>query len=200
MKALRSVLVTLGVAAVAFLASAPFLTLDGWAGFAALAVLALALFTARERIGLRGRLQACRAGVLLALLLLVPARSFAELLVSGFDDGPFTGRPYPGDVSKLRPGERVAYRGGELVVYRRARGAAPVLAYRAGGRTEWAHELFASLGDRGENELWDVSGVRVTSGLLRDRLDFTATWTYGAERGYAFLWRWGEVQKFYLSW
>jgi hypothetical protein len=197
---LRSVLVSLGIAAATFLASVPFLQLEEWAGFAVLALLAVALFTLRDRLGLGRRLNACRVGVLIALLLLVPARSFAELLLSGFDDGPFAGRPFAGNLSTLKAGDRVAYRAGELVIYNRQGGDAPVVVYRAMGRTEWAVEMFVSLGDRGVNELWEITEPHIVHGVVRDRLDFIGTWTYGAERGYAFIWKWGGIQRFYLSW
>jgi hypothetical protein len=200
MKILGSMLVSLAVAAGTFLVSAPFLVIESWAGFAVLGVLAVALFSLRERLGLGNRLNAARVGVLITLVLLVPARFYAELLVSGFDDGPFTGRPFAGDLSKLRPSERVPFRAGEIVIYNRARGAAPVVEYRARGRTEWAQEMFVSLGDRGENELREITDPRVSYGVVRDRLDFIGTWTYGAERGYAFIWKWGGIQRFYLSW
>lgn len=200
MNAIRSVLVALAVAGAGVLVAAPFLVIESWLAFAVLAVFAALLFSVREQLRLGKRLQACRAGVLLAVLVLVPARSLAELMESGFDDGPFTGRPFAGDLSRLRASDRVAFRSGEILIYNRKDGAAPVVEYRVDGHTEWAREMFVSLGDGGENELWEMSRPRVAYGIIRDRLEFVGTWTYGAERGYALIWRWGGIQRFYLSW
>jgi hypothetical protein len=197
---LRSVLVSVTVAAIVFLVALPFMAVERWAGFGAVAVLAFVTFSLRPRLGLRDRLPATRAGFVIAVVLLLPARFFVEFWESGFDDGPFTGRAFTGDLSRLAPSERVAFRSGEIVIYNRSRGAAPVVAYRVGGRAEWAREMFVSLGERGENELMEITRPRITYGLVRDRLDFTGRWKYGAERGYALIWKWGGIQRFWLSW
>ena len=201
----RSVFVSLAVAVGPFVVSAPFMVVERWAGFAVLGMAALALFLLRSRLGLAGRVDAVRVGVVLAVLLLVPARFFAEFAESGMDDGPFTGRPFVGDLSKLQASERVEFRSGELVVYSRANGAAPVLAYRVDGHAMWSQEMFVSLEERvtgrpGANELDSMTRLEVSPGILRDRLDFIAEWSQGAERGYAFIWKWGGIQRFYLSW
>lgn len=203
MKLVRSVLISLAVAAGAFAVSAPFLVIEHWLGFAALAVSAFLFLVLRQRHGLPDERHAYRAGFLIATVLLVPARFMADILESGFDDGPFRGQPFAGDLSKTKPSERVPFRSGELVVYNRADGRAPILVYRAGGRTRWAHEMFVSMttaDTTGENELHDITRLRVSPGIIRDRLDFIGTWTFGAEHGYAFVWRWGGIQRFYLSW
>jgi len=202
---LKSVLVSLAVAVGAFVLSAPFMIIERWAGFAMLGVVALAVLLLRGRLGLASRVNAMRVGLVLAVLLLVPARFFAEFAESGMDDGPFNGRPFVGDLSKLQPSERVAFRSGELVAFNRSNGEPPVLAYRVGGQAQWAQEMFVSLaesmdGRPGTNELESMTRLTVAHGFFRDRLDFIGAWTYGAERGYVFIWKWGGIQRFYLSW
>lgn len=203
MKLLRSVLAVLTVAAVAFAVSAPFMGIEHWLGFAVLAGLMLVFFTARPRPVAAHRVHAYRAGFLIAAILLVPARRMVDLLESGFDDGPFHGRAFAGDVSGMKPSESVPFRSGELAVYNRSHGKAPILAYLAGGRTRWAHEMFVSMEtptSTGENELREITHLRVSRGFVRDRVDFIGEWTFGAEHGYAFVWRWGGIQRFFLSW
>lgn len=202
---LRSFLISLGVAIGAALVSVPLLVVERWLGFAVLASITFAFLMLRERLGLPGRVQAYRTGFGIAVLILVPASFRVGFLESGFDDGPFTGRRFAGDLSNLVPSDRVAFRAGELIVYNRGNGAAPVLAYRIGAHTKWAHEMFVSTGAPGDknparNELSEIAKLRVSSGVIRDRLDFIGRWTYGAEHGYAFVWKWGGVQRFYLSW
>ncbi len=189
------------VAVGAFVVSAPFLIVERWLGFVVLAVVAGAFFALRKRLSLPERNTAFALGFGAALVLLLPTTFFAQIIESGFDDGPFHGRPFTGAVTELVPSDSAAFRSGHLVVFNRGESAAPVLAYRVGERTRWAREMHVSMGpEPAGSELWEMREPSVVRGILRDRLDFIGYWTYGAEHGYAYIWKFGGIQHFYLSW
>lgn len=66
------------------------------------------------------------------------------------------------------------------------------------GRTQEMHVSLDPESD--ESELWEMQKPSVAHGTLRDRLDFIGLWTYSAERSYAYIWKFGGIQRFYLSW
>ena len=185
----------------AFVLSVPFLIVERWLGFVVLLTVAVAFFALRKRLPLPEQPTAYALGFGVAFALLLPATFFAQIFESGFDDGPFHGHPFAGEVSALAPNDSAAFRSGYLVIYNRDESEAPVLAYRVDGRTRWAREMHVSMDPESDvPELWEMSDPSVARGILRDRLDFTGYWTYGAERGYAYIWKFGGIQRFYLSW
>ena len=200
--ALASVLGIVVIAAGASVLSAPFLIIERWAGFAVLALLATASFLLYRQGRLPRRPWTLMLGLLAALLLLLPAAFFAQLLEAGFDDGPFRGRPFGGDVARLEPSHVVAFRSGELVIYNRTGDEPPILAYLVNGTSDWAVDMDTTANPKYRNtEFRSVSGpLSVSYGLFRDRMDFLANWSYGVEHGYVYIWKFGGVQRFYLSW
>ncbi len=189
------------VAAAALAVSAPFLIVERWLGFVVFALIAGTLLTAHSRLRRPDSVRAYAAWLGLAILPLFPAAFFAQISESGFDDGPFHGRAFSGHVGELAPSDSAAFRSGYLVAYNRGDKEAPMLAYRAGGQTRWARELHVSLSESHDpTMLWGISSLSVSRGLVRDRLDFIADWTFGREHGYVYIWKWGGIQRFYLSW
>lgn len=200
MKALKNILIVLAVAAAAFAASAPFLVIERWLGYAVLGVLAALYFMLHRRFRPQRRLLLPGLGFAAALVLLVPATLFAGLIEGGFDDGPFVGRDFTGDLHALKPSFRLHYRMGDLVIYNRDP-KAPVIAYVTDGKTQWATEMYAALNpDSADSEFYHMEAPAIRQGLVRDELRFIAYWSQGAERGYAYIWKFGGIQRFYLSW
>lgn len=192
--------------AAAFAASAPALVVELSAGLMVFGVFALAVgLLAWFRKLPFGHWPAYPIGLAAAASLLAPMvlnadiRSFLE---AGFDDGPFHGRPFHGDIGSLQPSHRIVFRSGELIVFNRADDEPPVLAYVVEDAGRWALELDGTADpDFNWTEFSRVSEpLTVSLGILRDRLDFVAHWTFGAERGTVYIWRFGGVQRFYLSW
>jgi hypothetical protein len=141
------------------------------------------------------------AGCLVALVLLLPIGTLVKFSERGFDDGPFYGQVYTDGVTGLEAGDRLDYRAGELVVYNRTDRLPPVLLYEVDGEEQWAVELDVSLKpEYGDYQLFSVSDPNLSYGILRDRVDFTASWTFGQERGRVYLWKWSRFHRFYLSW
>ena len=206
----RRVLVSCGASlltgAVAFAACAPLLVVEVWAGvlvFGLLATVAVLLaWNGKQAFGHRA---AYPVGLVAGAMLLAPLALNAELRAffeAGFDDGPFHGRPFLGNVEALEPSHTIAFRSGVLVVFNRMEDEPPVLAYVVDGASNWALELDVSAESRYRwMQFWRVSEpLSLSPGILRDRLEFEAHWTFGAERGYVYVWKFGGVQRFYLSW
>lgn len=196
----KALLIVLLVASASFVVSAPFLVVERWLGFCVLVLLAVSIYLLRRPLKLGKRPIVYASGLGIALALLIPASYMARFIEGGFDDGPFVGRDFNGDLDVLKPSDSVLFRSGRLYIYNR-KGEAPVIAYRAAGKTKWAREMFVSMtpGVQG-SELSRIESPALTRGILRDRLDFVGYWTYGAEHGYAFIWKFGGIQRFYLSW
>ncbi|HEY6019516.1 MAG TPA: hypothetical protein VIY48_06335 [Candidatus Paceibacterota bacterium] len=200
MKALKNILIVLAVAAAVFAASAPFLVIERWLGFTVLGALAALYFLLHRRLWPQRRLLLPCLGFAGATVLLVPAALFAGLIEGGFDDGPFVGRDFTGDLHTLKPSFSLNYRSGNLVIYNRDP-KAPVVAYVTGDKAQWAIEMYAALNpNAAESELYHMEAPAISQGLVRDELHFTAYWSQGAERGYAYIWKFGGIQRFYLSW
>lgn len=200
MKILKSILIVLAVAVAAVAACEPFLLVERWLGFAVLGVLAVLYFLLHRRFWPRWRLLWPGLGFALALLLLFPAAWEARFEEGGFDDGPFTGRNFTGDLHALKPSFRLHYRTGYLVIYNRDP-KAPVVAYVTGGKAEWATEMYAALNPYAtESEFYHMERPVIEKGLARDELHFIAYWSQGAERGDAYILKFGGIQRFYLSW
>lgn len=188
------------VAAITFSFSAPFLIIERWLGFSVLALIAALFMLLRARLKIGNRPIIYISGLVVALLLLIPASFFAQILESGFDDGPFTGRQFDGNLDLLEPSDSVKFRDGILYIYNR-NDEAPVIAYRIDGRTQWATEMYVSMSPGAQgSELYQIESPSLAKGIVRDRLDFIGYWTYGAEHGYAYIWKLGGIQRFYLSW
>jgi len=200
MKILKQIFIVVVVAAIAFSLSAPFLTIERWLGFCVLTILAAFFFLFRAYFRIQNRPVLYAVGFVAALLFLVPASFFAQLMESGFDDGPFVGKPFVGNLKDLKASDSLKFRDGTLIIYNRSN-KAPVIAYLTEDRTQWATEMYVSMtpGAKG-SELYHISKPSVSKGIVRDRLDFIGQWTYGAEHGYAYIWKFGGIQRFYLSW
>ncbi|MDA0672804.1 MAG: hypothetical protein O3C67_03745 [Cyanobacteria bacterium] len=141
------------------------------------------------------------AGCLAALVLLLPIGFTVKVAERGFDDGPFYGQVYTDGVTGLEASDRVPYRGGDLAIYNRNNRVPPILAYEVDGDLRWAVALDVSQTENyADYQLVNVSEPQLVYGILRDRLDFLGNWTFGQERGRAYLWKWGGFHRFYLSW
>jgi hypothetical protein len=141
------------------------------------------------------------AGCLVALVLLLPAASLVNFVEQGFDDGPFYGTTHGTFIAGEQASDRLAYRQGELLVYNRQPGQAPVLVYRVEGDARWAIVMDIHQNPRFEGyHLSAIESPQLVHGVLRDRLDFLATWSFGVERGRAYIWKWGGFHRFFLSW
>ncbi|MEM9006546.1 MAG: hypothetical protein AAGE59_23845 [Cyanobacteria bacterium P01_F01_bin.86] len=140
-------------------------------------------------------------GCLVALVLLLPTVSAAKLMEQGFNDGPFYGENYTNGFMGLEVHHRTDYRKGELLIYNRQKNSAPVLTYQVDGEILWARTMDVRQHPKYQNYfLTDIENPTVTSGFLRDRLNFLGTWEFGKEPGRAYLWKWGGFHRFYLSW
>jgi hypothetical protein len=140
-------------------------------------------------------------GCLVALVLLLPIGTVIKVAEQGFDDGPFYGQVYTDGVTGLEASDRLPYRAGELVIYNRRAQSPPLLTYEVDDELRWAVALDVSqTPEFSEFQLFEVQDPTLLYGILRDRIDFTGVWTFGTERGRAYLWKWGGFQRFYLSW
>ena len=188
------------VAAVATLAvCAPLSVVALWVPVAAVTTIAVVFFALRVPLRLPGQPRPVAAGLGVAAALLLLATSVVSLFDMEVGDGPYRGRPYAGSVAPLVPGDRAPFRGGHLVVYNRGTIEAPVLAYREGGRTSWAWELYAPDDPFDDDPaLWSASDLVVERGVFQDRVRFTGEGSYRSERGHAYIWRFGRGRRFYL--
>lgn len=155
----------------------------------------------RQTLRLPKHPNAYLAGCLAALVLLLPTVMLVKFAEQGFDDGPFYGVPYTSNLADLSRDASLDYRNGELVVYNRQEHQPPVLAYQVNDDARWAIALDVSQHRNFEAfHLSRIEAPELAFGIWRDRLDFTATWSFGSERGRAYLWKWGQFHRFYLSW
>jgi len=140
-------------------------------------------------------------GCLVALIVLLPASSLVKFFEQGFDDGPFHGEPFTGVISGESASDRLPYRQGELLIYNRPAGKAPILAYQIEDETAWAQVLDVSENPRyADYQFTTMQEPSLAYGIFRDRLDFLGTWDFGTERGRAYFWKWGGFHRFFLSW
>lgn len=119
-----------------------------------------------------------------------------KTLEAGFDDGPFRGKEVTLEGASYKATESVPFRSGELVAYQGNFWEIPILAYKENGKIVWAYLLYTDKKTR----VHHFSNLSVEYGILRDRLHFIGRWSHGAERGTAFIWKFGKLQYFYLSW
>ncbi len=169
----------------------PYLVLLGWSS---ISLCGCWLF-ARTR-----RLPACALGCGLAFLLLVPVLELARLREAGLDDGPYDARPFAADVTTLTAAEILRYREGELRIYNRGSGIAPVVAYVVEGRVLWASELHLPRHGGPGSGLDEISKASVYHGRFRDMIAFVGGGSFGHERGHAYIWPGSGLYRFYLSW
>lgn len=139
-------------------------------------------------------------GFLIAILVLLPAVSAVGFIERGFDDGPFYGKPYRGVISGESASDRLDYQQGELLIYNRRSERSPILAYRE-DELRWAVEMDVSQNPAySDYQLVSIESPTLSRGILRDRLNFLGTWSFGKESGKAYIWKWGGLHRFYLSW
>jgi len=140
--------------------------------------------------------------IILTACLLLPGISFLRMAEGGFDDGPFYPEKFKGDPTKFTPNESVKYRKGYIKVVNRNTHEPPIIYFeQSNGKIEWAVSLDVSKDDDFKDaRVSKIENLKVGYGPFRDKLKFTANWTYGAERGYAYLWKWNSFQRYYLSW
>jgi hypothetical protein len=143
-------------------------------------------------------------GCLVALVVLLPTTTLITFAEQGFDGGPFYGTPYGDGVTGLEVDERLEYRNGDLMVYNRRSEVPPILRYQTGEALRWAITLDLHQGsqpnaqDKGYH-LSKIENLSWFNGILRDRIDFVGTWTFGQKPGRLYLWKWGQVHRFYLE-
>ncbi|EPG67232.1 hypothetical protein [Leptospira wolffii] len=135
-------------------------------------------------------------GILIFSILIL---AFARLWEAGFDDGPFRGKKISLEGVSFTQNESVPFREGELAVLESDPISGPILAYRKREKIEWAY-LLETENQMPGTRIWKISNLSLENGIFRDRIHFTGTWTHGAERGLAFVWKFGGLDYFYLSW
>ncbi|HEX8287542.1 MAG TPA: hypothetical protein VF556_06100 [Pyrinomonadaceae bacterium] len=185
---------TLGIIIIAFLLTAPLAVVTPILPFL---VLIFLYFICRfSLVGFLKGERLINRGFASAAVLLIPV-AFALPVLEGdvFASGPFYGSKFNGDIQILSQTDSVAYGSGELIAYAADENHEPVLAYVVDGQVHWAIEL--QTGDDPAFKIYKLSSLRVRKGLLRDRVEFFATGT--SEPGWAFVWKFGGVQKFYLK-
>lgn len=131
-------------------------------------------------------------GILLVLGLML-ALGFALNAESA--SGPFSGEAYQASLNMLISDERVAYKSGQLDSYSATASHGPVIAYWENGKYHWAVEL--KTGDDPALRVTKITEMRVSYGLLRDRIDFFAEGT--SEPGWLLLWKISATKEFYLK-
>ncbi|RMD98463.1 MAG: hypothetical protein D6814_07530 [Calditrichaeota bacterium] len=137
-----------------------------------------------------------RLGFAIAFFLLVPS-SFRISIIDGgvYSNGPYYARRFDGDVNQLTASDSARYKDGYIISYKGHQDSPPVIAFISNGKVRWAYKL-----DTGRDPFPKVIkaiNLKVTKGLLRDRLDFFAAGT--SEPGWAFIWKFDGLQKFYLK-
>lgn len=199
---MQYLLVIFSVAAVSLLVAAPILTLAGWISYAALGLLALLFFIAHGRPVAGQRTFAPLLGFAAAALLLLPIAGISERMEHGYVDGPYFGTPHSTELRKMHPRYRLKYRDGLLAVYNRSRSKAPLLVYyNEDDEPEWATEMFIPQKAGSKRALLlRISSPEIETGLLRDKLAFKAHSRHDRGSGEAYIWRFGSLQSFYLSW
>ncbi|MDA0268647.1 MAG: hypothetical protein O3A14_17225 [Cyanobacteria bacterium] len=139
-------------------------------------------------------------GCLVALVVLLPATTLVTFNEQRFDAGPFYGAPYTDGVTGIEVDERLEYRDGDLMVYNRSPKLPPAMIYQAGETLRWAIALDLEPGVKNQSyQLSKVEDLSFVSGILRDRIDFMGTWSFGKKPGRLYLWKWGQVHRFYLQ-
>lgn len=130
-------------------------------------------------------------------LLFILSVANCKFLEAGFDDGPFYGKKIKINSKKILIKESISYRNGFLQ-FIEVKEFNPILAYSENGKIKWAFEL--STKSMENTDLMEVYQLSVSNGIFRDKIQFIGNWTFGAERGTGYIWKYGELQYFYLSW
>lgn len=123
---------------------------------------------------------------------------FAE---GGFDDGPFYPEKFSDNPKDFSTSESIKYRDGFIKVANRNLEPPIIYFEQHTGSVKWAVKLNVANEDSFANaSVSKIENLKIGYGPFRDKLKFVATWTYGTERGYAYLWKWNSFQRYYLSW
>ncbi len=143
--------------------------------------------------------------VIASLIVLVIGGGWFALmrLEQGFDDGPFYGKEFHGRIDTLTVSDSISCLGGTLIVINRDSVQSPIMALRDDhGDLEWALEMDVSSNPGFEScLLYRMANLRLDAGVLRTEIIFSGYWTFGGEKGRAYIWNLGKrFQKFYLSW
>ena len=140
--------------------------------------------------------------IVLTACILFPGISFLRMVEGGFDDGPFYPEKFSEDLKRFSPDEYIKYRKGYIKVVNRNTHEPPIIYFeQPNGKIKWAILLnVANNNDFKDARVSKIEDLKIGYGPFRDKLKFTAVWTYGAERGYAYLWKWNSFQRYYLSW
>lgn len=186
----------INIAGLALLICLPFVIVSQVAGFVALAGVATISFVLSSGWTKPYKRRFYILGFCAALIVLTPLALVYPFLEGGFDDGPFRGQSFAGEPHKLTIDHSLPFRRGHLAVSNRRRHESPVILYKEGDTVAWAIEM-----DVGEFvNVYSLSKISIRPGVLRDRVDFVASWTYGDESGKAYIWKLGGFQRFWLSW
>ena len=143
---------------------------------------------------------ACLKGHFVALIALIPLSGIVTFTEQGMQDGPFYGQRYGGSLDVENASHRLPYRQGELLIYNRQDDEAPILTYQIEDDVRWATVL--NVQKRGRYADYQIAAMKdpeLAYGILRDRLNFRATWNFGEEHGRAYLWKAGRLHRFFLS-
>lgn len=202
MKIFTKLLVYLLLTMLFYLTGFPFAYVDWRLGVLFIAIAIFVFTIVRHRHTGQWRHTQAQTAAILAIILTFFSQPLLKFFEAGFDDGPFIGESYDGELNSLKVDHTIAYGDGQLRVYNRSDEEAPIIAcFDAKGNVEWAWLMDVRLKPGYETAmLYAIDDPEIESGLLRDRIVFLSTWTYGAEHAYAYVWKWGGPQRFYLSW
>ena len=185
---------TLGIIILAFLLTAPFALVTPLLPFI---ILIFLYFICRfSLVGFLKGERPINRGFAVTAVLLFPVAFAIPVLDGGiFTPGPFYGTNFNGDIETLTMSNKVSYGSGELISYASDDTHAPILAYFVDEKPRWATELKPS--SDFPLEVTEIVDMQVSYGIVRNRVDFFAKGSN--EPGWAFLWKFGGVQKFYLK-
>jgi len=131
---------------------------------------------------------------LVFLVVLFFSTIYLELLESGFDDGPFYPLNSTVSLDTCQITTRLPYRNGDLIVLNGSN-FDPLIIYAKNNQVVWCQKLKPDNG-----KIDSLTNISISPGLFKDVISFTAYWTYGGERGYGYIWKFGSIQYYFLSW
>jgi len=136
--------------------------------------------------------------VIIIFLLIEFLFNSCKVIEAGFDDGPFYGSKVELNPKDFKIKESLPYRDGFLQIMTSSKFNQPVLGYSVTQEIKWAYKLETN--EMPQTDLFDIYELSIHSGIFRDKITFIGEWTHGAERGTGYVWKYGELRYFYLSW
>ena len=185
-----------------FVLVTPFAVADQRLGVIIIGMLILAYSYRRQRRLQDWRHPLSQGAALLAIVLVLLSQPMYRFFEAGFNDGPFVGKSYVGELPASVADQELPYRAGKLQLFNRSDDESPILVYvKDSGERVWAWEMNVALSSGYEaTKLYAIERLEIQTGFLRDQLVFLSYWSYGAEQGVAYVWKLGGPQRFYLSW